>query len=365
MIEVPAIARSEIDAWPLPEAGLPLRVVNGATKTGVTTVGELRALPAERIAAMPGIGRRSQDVIRFFLSFCGRISSGEVRFTTVDQLLRLLMYPVEHKVLALRYGLDRDAVLPNRWPATLRAVGENQDVTRERARQLIERAKARIQSRLGQACLGRVYSDFHAFLRGKRGAATAREVENHSHPAYMEGTNPCGLLRLLCEYSGTLHCRHGFFASLPPMVFAALETHPLFYFRSHAGPVTLNELLATLHLPGISIPPRTVEHVLRMLLTHMPGIAATVDDRYFVPGSGAPALLRELFNGDREPRHYRALVQEYNALMRPGNRKGTGFILDVLRHSGGFSCASPGTYAPRAFGATPAADTTEGRMPCV
>jgi hypothetical protein len=363
MIEVPAIPRSEIDAWPLPEAGLPPRVVNGATLSGIVTVGELRALSPQRVAALPGIGRRSKDAIEAFLFFSRRLTTGEVRFSTVDSLLRQLMHAVEYRTLALRYGLNLRSSAPGKWPATLRAVGEELRVTRERARQLIERAKTRLGSRLGQACLRRVYSDFLVLLDGKRGAATPGDVRSHSHPAYMARTDPYSLLRLLCDCACVPNYRHGFFTALPALM-PALETHSQVHFQAHPGPVGLGELIAALPLPQTGTPHATVEHVLRTLLTHVPWVAATIDDRYFVPEAAAPALLREMFNGNAEPLHYRTLVRQYNALMCPGSRKGTGFILDVLRHSGRFSCVSPGTYKPLPPETPRLSAITEGLAPC-
>jgi len=364
MIEVPAVPQSTIDDWPLPEAGLPPRVVNGATADAIATVGELRTLPPRRIAALPGVGKRSQDAIAAFLLFCKRLTTGEVSFTSVDDVLRRLMHAVEYRALSLRYGLNRRSVAPDKWPATLRAVGEELRVTRERARQLIDRARKRLRSRLGQACLVRVYSDYFDLLERNHGAVTPEDVRNHSYPPYLAQTNPCSLLRLLCDCARVPSYRHGFFTALHPMLLPALEVHSHTYFNSHPGPVTLHELLAEIPLPRTATPRATVEHVLRTLLKHVPWVSATVDDRYFTPEAGAQAILRELFNGDTEPRPYRALVQQYNALMCPGSRKGTGFILGTLRHSGRFSCVSPGTYAPTPPAAPRSSDTTEELEPC-
>ncbi len=357
MIEVPAVPQSEIDAWPLSEAGLPPRVVNGATRAGIATAGELRMLSARRVAAMPGIGRRSQEAVHAFLRFCRRLNTGAVRFSTVDDVLRQLMHPVEYRALALRYGLNRESIVPGKWPATLRAVGEKQRVTRERARQLIERAKMRVRSRLGRACLLCVQGYFTAFLRDRRDAVTAREIEQHTHPEFTAGTNACGLLRLLCDCRDTLYRRNGYFTTVTPGVLHAIEVRAEAHLRSQGRPVPLDELLAALRLPTADVPLASLEHVVRTVLRNLPSVAATVDDRYFIPGRTAPALLKELFGSD-EPQHYRALVHRYNALMCPGSRKGTGFILDTLRHSGRFSRVSPGTYAPLP------PDVTEGRVPC-
>ena len=107
MIKVPAVSRGEIDAWPVKESGLPVRVIHCAEHMRIRTVGELRCIPKARLLAARRFGRRSLVAIDDFFKFCARLEAGRVGFPDLRKTLEYLLSAKSMEILVARYGLDR------------------------------------------------------------------------------------------------------------------------------------------------------------------------------------------------------------------------------------------------------------------
>ena len=167
-----------IDAWPVDESGLPVRVVNSVLTAGVTTVGQLRAQSDQDLLALRSLGRISLGHIRSFFKLCGQIEQGKQSFNSIRELLPLFLDAPEMKVVTARYGFELEEPTASRNCATLQEIGDAEHKTRERVRQVQETAMQKLRSRLATVCLEPFYIFFAEFIGGARG---------HPQPARMSG----------------------------------------------------------------------------------------------------------------------------------------------------------------------------------
>lgn len=329
-MQVRAINREEIDAWPIEEAGLPVRVVNAVRTVPVRSVGELRQLPDSHLLKLRSLGRISLGHVHSFFRTCGQIEQGRQRFGTIQEIFALCLDDAERAVLTARYGLDHDPEKPLRRRTTLQHIADAKQITRERVRQVQDAGLRNLQSRLARACLQPFYDFLCAQLDRKSGLAGGADIlPLRSEPA-LGGLNPQGLLRLLSEVEPErLVSHHGYFSTLPLDFLQALESR-LKTLLSQAGrPLTLEELM-TRAGPESLAPFKQPAAALECLLNHDPDVAATTDRRFFLYGDGARAFVLEILARMERPAHYRKITTTFNEALKPEKRKGAGFMLELL-----------------------------------
>jgi len=331
-----------MDAWPLPGSGLPARVVNRCREAGLATVGELRRLTAERIERLPGIRAASLRRIRAFLDLCDRLESGARPLPDLPAVMAWFLKPDERTVLAARFCLDRAGAPAGSRPPTLRAIGAARAVTRERVRQMQRRATAALASSLAQACLAPLYEAFEAFLRARAGLAAEQEAARADF-AGLGGCDAAGALRLLCACSARIRRRGNLFTTLPEEELAAAERALRAALRAAPRPLRPEDAAAALP-PRPDRDPAAARRLAGCLLENMPDVAVLADGRCFDAATGAADLAVELARAMPRPVRLRDLRQRYNALMRPGSRKGAGFILGILSHDRRFRRQDVGLY---------------------
>ena len=76
MLTIQPASRSEIDQWPVAEAGLPTRVINSVHSAGIHTVGQLRGCSDFDLLNLRSLGKVSLDRIHYFFKLCNRIEKG-------------------------------------------------------------------------------------------------------------------------------------------------------------------------------------------------------------------------------------------------------------------------------------------------
>ncbi|HRZ12901.1 MAG TPA: sigma factor-like helix-turn-helix DNA-binding protein [Kiritimatiellia bacterium] len=329
-MQVAAISREELDAWPIAEAGLPVRVVNAVREVPVSTVGQLRQLPDPDLLKLRSLGRISLGHIHAFFRICGQIEQGRQRFGTVQEVFALCLDDAERNVLAGRYGLDRDPEKPSRRRMTLQQIADAGHITRERVRQIQDAGLRKLQSRIAQVCLQPFY-DYACGQVEKRGglAGGAELLGLRSEPA-MGGLNPLGLMRLLSEVrSARLVHYNGFFSTFSLDFLQALESR-LTAILSQAGqPLSLDELMkraGTETLASLREPAAAIE----CLLDHAPAVASTTDRRFFLYRNGAGPYVVEVLGRLDRPAHYRKITSTFNESLKPAKRKGAGYVLELL-----------------------------------
>jgi hypothetical protein len=347
MINVKPIDGEVMEQWPVESAGLPQRVMNSCTSAGIHTVGELRRLPAKELKSMRGIGAGSVRAVENFFEICDQISQNRKAFANLKAVFDALLKKEQHEILTLRYGLDNPDYAASRKHTTLQAIGSKHKVCRERVRQMENKAKNALSTRLAQACLQQVYDEYEAFIKSRSGVASPADIATLGDGPVFEGYNPCSVLLLLSDCRGYPHYHSGFFTTLPIDRIKRIETQAVDFLKTRGYPQSLSTMLDVLSDPSVSADPKAREDITRCTLNHFPLISATTDDRYFLPGLGTEHVVREVMEKLAQPAHFRTILREFNKLMIPGSRKGPGHILDVLQGSDRLSRTSSGYYKLR------------------
>lgn len=331
MLEVQAVSRSTIDAWSVAESGLPVRVVNSTRTAQVETIGQLRRWSDADLLRLRSLGRISVEHIHFFFRLCGQIEQGQQRFQSIQDIFDIFLDKPEQFVIGARYGLSREAMKASRNCMTLQEIGNSQQKTRERVRQIEEAAKMRLQSRLAKVCLRPFVQYGTAFIAGLGDAAAASDLAPLRSNVVMGGHNPCGIFLLLHDVDPTgITYRHNFFSSLPAAALEAIEKAALQRLGRETKLLPLQQLLQAVADQLDPLHLAHPERVVGVVLDHIDDVGSTIKNRYFLFERGMSAFLVELLRNMDRPAHYRAVTNQYNAMVKPSSRKGAGFILDAL-----------------------------------
>lgn len=331
MLQVAPVGREIIDAWPVAESGLPVRVVNSVAAAGIVMVGQLRGQNDRRLLGLRSLGRISLGHVHSFYRICGQIEQGRQRFQNIQEVFSLFLDRPEMHVLQARYGFARSELSASRNAATLQEIGNAEQKTRERIRQVQDAALRRLQSRLAQLCLQPFLDFFAAFLDARGGVVACPDLEPLARDPLLGGHNICGVLLLLADLRiGALTFRNGCFATLREAVLAGIEAAARAVLEKQSKPVSLDDLTRALPEPARQGLGGRGRQAMACILDHGSGMAATNDGRYFLFAGGTHAFLVEVLRGIERPAHYRTIANAFNDHLKPLSRKGAGFMLDTL-----------------------------------
>lgn len=333
-----------MDGWSIVTSGLPPRIVHSLKRTRIGTIGNLRELPDEARRKIRGLGAGSLSAIDSFFGTCSRIEAGALQFPTVRELLLFLLTPVQYEILNMRYSLTRDMQSSG---ATLQAIGARRGVTRERTRQLEMDAMRILRTDLARACLKGLEDVFDDFIRENHGVVLPEDLARLDSESLLAGFKAQGVFVLLSDCGSALSAGHGFFANLPPAEMEALTDAILKLLATDTEPQSFPRILDRLAARRSRASGETSQRLVRSLLDHSPSVSATEDDRYFLFKQGAAHLVRRILARQGRPVHFRGITRELNTILRPGHRKGTGHVLDILHHSPLFLRTTSGYYQLR------------------
>lgn len=334
MLAVDAVSRKLIDQWPVEEAGLPTRVINSVQGAGVRTVGELRGWSDEDLLGLHSLGRVSLDQIHYFYRLCERIERGLQRFQSIQDVLDVFLDPPQLSVVSVRYGLKERDPRPSRSWVTLQEIGNRENKTRERIRQVEELGKQNLGSRMALVCMEPFLQFFMRFLDQRARVVSGEQLGVLRGHDVLGDMNPAGVLLLLSDLAPeriTFH--HEVFSTLKPSELDRVIDEGGTLLASRSGPVGVDEVVAAISaLPGVS-DAKMARLAVTVILDHAPEIGATLDDRYFLFSSSVQQYLLELMKQMELPAHYRAVTARYNEQVKPHSRRGAGFILDALNRN--------------------------------
>jgi hypothetical protein len=334
MHTVGPISRAEIDAWPVEEAGLPIRVVNCMHSADVTTVGQMRPLSDAELLRIRSLGRISLNHIRSFFRLCDRVERGTMVFHSMQEVLDIFLERSEQFILAARYGLHRQPLEASRQCVTLQEIGNHLNRTRERVRQVEEGGQRQLASRLSTICLTPFAGFLADFIADMGGAVAAGEFAPLRQEAALAGLNPAGVGLLLSDLGhDRLTAYRGFFSTWPVDLVERLDAAARECVAACRTPVTVDRLLPELAAVLENAPAGRPDRILAVDLDHAGGVTASLDGRYFSSDHAREVFLLDLMAGLRRPVHYRAVTSEYNDRVKPSSRKGAGFILEALGSS--------------------------------
>jgi len=337
------IERQTIDGWPVSSAGLPARVVHRAGPTGIATVGDLRLLTDKQLRSIQGIDSKSVERIHDFFKTCDELESGAWKPADLDRVFDKFLEPLQREVLAMRYGLNAWNGAPSRKHVSLHQIGLKHGLTRERIRQLESGARERLKTCVARACLDGVYRRFEKSIKDSGGAAECDDISAMRDKNMLRDRNPSRVLLLLCDCGGPISFRNGYFTTLPAGMLKEAEDRAVDCLRRVTGPQSLDAMMKAMGRPDGSAAVLSPS-VTRCLLAHLPGVAATCDDRFFLWEHGAADVIEEIMHSLPPPAHFRSLARDFNRRMRAESRKGPGFILETLRSDARFRCLATGVY---------------------
>ena len=333
LIQPTKLSRQRIDQWPVKSAGFNARVVHCLERAKINSVGELRLWSDKRLLALRSFGAGSMQDVRWFFRWTERLEKGEFTVADLRQWLREFLNDRELSVLERRYGLNDPLFRPTMKRMTLQEIADQLGgVTRERARQMEEAGLTKLRSHLGRAVAAPLEMHLVKQMKHHGGAVSSKDLSDWQGDPVMGAYQPWGGLILLSDTLEGIHARYGCFCCLSYETVLALETAVLQVLREARTPVAFDAIRARVAVPtrsvGVEI---NSERLLRVLLDYHPEINGTLDGRYFLLAHGTEALIVEILRAVAEPVHYYEITRRYNELMQPPSRRGTGFILHLLR----------------------------------
>lgn len=332
-MHVTSIRREFIDAWPVEESGLPVRVVHSVLTAGLTTVGQLRAQSDQDLLALRSLGQISVGRIRSFFKLCGQIEQGNLSLKNIRELLPLFLDTTEIKVITARYGLELIAPKASRSCATLQKIGDGEHTTRERVRQVQKAAMQKLRSRLATVCLEPFCLFFANLLEVRGTSATCADIGTLRNELPAGGYNLCGVLMLLSDlHPERITFYNDFFSTLTEPTIRTMESQVVRLLDRAAKPVSLDDILKS---TATSFPLNEVQkkQLLSCILENCPLVAATLDHRYFTYECGTQAFLAEVLKDLERPAHYRVVTNAFNDRLKSLSRKGAGFILNAMNQA--------------------------------
>ncbi len=346
MFQVTPVPRSEINAWPVSEAGLPTRIVNSVSSAGTQTLGELRTWSDEKLLALRSFGRISLDQVHYFFKLCDRIERGNQAFHSIREVLDIFLDTAQFNVISQRYGLNEMPRVASRNWVTLQAIGNQDGRTRERVRQVEETGKEKLSSRMAFVCLEPFYHYIEAFIQSRASAVAAEELADLPREGALGGFNPCSIALLLSDLRPNRILFHNdLFTTLPLDDVQAIERQVLDQLQASEMPRHIDTLL-----PGIALPPSIKNpdgfpRTVAVIMDHYPDAGATVDGHYFLYTTSVLPFLHNILEGLESPAHYRAVTSTFNTRVKTRSRKGAGYILDMLNRSPRCQRIDRGLYA--------------------
>lgn len=331
MFTVDPVSREQIDSWPVEEAGLPTRVITSVRAVDVTTVGQLRQWSQQDLLRVRSLGRVSLDQISDFFKLSRRIEKSNQWFHSIQEVLDIFLDVHQSSVLSARYGFHEPELKAYRNWVTLQDIGNRENKTRERIRQVEEIGKGKLKSRMAAVCLQPFYAFFEGFIDQRSKTIGTQELAGLRHHDVVRELNPAAILLLLSDLGGSrILFRNDFFSTLSLGTIERVENHFLQNLAQSRQPISLDSLCQTLDPVQELTSPDMTRRATGVVADHHPLIGASVDERYFLYTSSVEPLVIEIMEHSELPVHYRTVTSRFNDHVKVGSRKGAGFILDVL-----------------------------------
>jgi hypothetical protein len=140
---------------------------------------------------------------------------------------------------------------------------------------------------------------------------------------------PWGLMLLLSEISPAIHFHFDYFSTLTPKALGRIEARLIEVLQQAGGLVAFHQLREAVR-GQVSDPHAHLDRLLGVILDHHPDICGTNTGEYFLPNHGTQLIIRDIFQAEAKPLHFRDLTAIYNNRMLPSSRKGSGFILRTV-----------------------------------
>jgi hypothetical protein len=328
--EIACPSRTELDAWPVAEAGLCIRAVHCLTAAGVRTVGELRGFSKRDLLQLPHFGVKSLRNVHWFFRWVQRIEKQDVPFLVLPELLGELLNKQELSVLEQRYGLTDPLFRPHlKWRTLQEIADASGGLARERVRQVEEAGTEKLQSRLGRTLMLPLEAHWVHRLVAQGGIVTCRELTDWAGDQGLGRYQPWGALRLMATASRHIHSFFDYYTILSAETVSRVETRALDLLCKAHAPQSLANLLPSLQ-PEFGQHQGDVIRLLTVMLQHHPAIDGTRDGNFFLSDQSAGWFLTGMLRDSGRAVPLETLRHQYNEQMLPHSQKSTQALVRVL-----------------------------------
>lgn len=261
---------------------------------------------------------------------------------SVEEVFNLFLDKDEIKVITARYNLSVP-YQPHGRRTTLQEIGRITNRTRERVRQVEERAFHKLRCNLARTCLEPFYVYFRSILTGMQGSATCRDIMQTADPSLFGDFNPCAVLALFCELQPEIFVNRGaVFSLLSHSILSGIEQRLVQILRAEQEP--LPEPLLTRQFQESAPAPSPSElRAAPLIARDSDKILSTIDGRHLLP-EHLGHVIAERMQLMTLPAHFREIASAVNDLLTPASRVGAGIVLRKLNSSSLFSRVDRGLY---------------------
>jgi hypothetical protein len=282
MIEVKTISRRQIDAWPLKEAGIPVRLLTATIRERLEKISDLRAISNEELLAFRGIGERTVKDWRGYLRTLADLERGKLRFPDLRALFNYFLSEPEREVLILRYGLLREDDGAGKSFLTLQEIGQAQGLTRERVRQMEESGLTRLSSRVAQACLESVYGLLDSLLKRLSHIVEPADFAVWRDQTIWGGYSPGSIALLLNDLRpAPWTAFRGYWSTLSKTQLQALEKGLVGILHALGRPANVHRLSEETAETLARFQPTDVQRMLDVILRYCPGVRRTPEGAFY------------------------------------------------------------------------------------
>lgn len=324
-LTLPAVGRESIDQWPIDETGLPIRVLRCARENNLRHLGDLR----KRLATLPGLGTASKKQTAIFLHQCDQLAQGQLIFSDIHELLATFLDERALRIIEARYSLTGNELSATGHSDSLQQVANRENLTRERVRQLQDKALALLSTRLIQASLESAYCWAEALLKKNDHVIECADLTPYWQHKALGPYNPCRVLMLLADLNPQRiqYWNELFLIPRSPSELRDISHKADTALSKADKPLSAEQLAKAVARPNL--PPRLTF----LLASRLEKICRTLDDRLFQNAEAAIAFMAELPQENNNGTHYRTLARTHNARLTPATRPGSGTYLTWLRTS--------------------------------
>lgn len=341
------VSWKEINDWPIKEAGLPLRIVNLASKLGINNIGSLQQ--ATQNKKIKGLGIESQKKLTFFWKLCETIINGKQPFNDIDSCINFLLSKSQMEIIAYRYVLHEN-IIGGRIK-TLEETAKIKNISRERTRQIEKSATKILRSKIATLCLMPFYAHFVKYIEVNDRAVSPEELNNFPDKHLLGGLNIFGLLVLFsnCTNHFTFY-KNRFFTTIPASTLENIE-EAIVRLLEDTQIMSLSQIIIKI-FSNESSNLLTCNNITEKIIK----FCVTDNLMFFKLANGQLALLKnresilqkiiiEIASSMPNPIHYKSLHREINNVLEAGCRVGSGTILRLLNTMVEFKKQNTGLYS--------------------
>lgn len=267
----------------------------------------------------------------------------------LNRFLESVLPVRDAEALRLYYRLDAPLTPSQKCPALQREVAKPMRISRERARQLIDRARSQLAaafqapSPLLRALIGAAL----AYLSAIGGTLRRDDASSLPPPPEFGPSAPYAVLRMFSEFLPAITEYRGFLTLAPPSAAETAELFLLARLRAATSLQPIDELADSAPADLASaLPPGHLAVLLKALALALPDITLTLDARVALTSVAGPELLAELLSA-RPDATLPVLRTAYNLLVPPEAQVGQGHLLAFIHASDVFEKTTPGHYRLR------------------